>query len=80
MELQSLSVELRGYGPHKGRYMASVKYKNNKGEITLHLSPELSEDLLRFTGKAIKKYSEDAAKELQDSIDLSVEKARRQEL
>lgn len=77
MELENLTIDLKRYGPHQGRYLAKVKYCNNEGGIILNLSPELSEDLLRFTGKAIKKYSEDAAKELQDSINLSVEKAQK---
>lgn len=69
--LSDLRIQLQGYGDHKGRYLATVKYKGDAGEIALNLSPELSSDLMRFCGGSIKRFSDSAALELKAAIDES---------
>lgn len=76
MKLQELEIKLMRWGENKGQYEAVVSYADKSGEIKLLLDPELSAELLRHTGDAIRKYSARAADELRDHVEQSVEEAR----
>lgn len=72
LKLSSLNIKLETWGDHKGRYKASVKYEGNKGDVKLHLSPDLSDDLMHFIGGSIKRFSDSAMLELERSIEASI--------
>lgn len=70
--LDTIHIHRMNYGDHEGCYSASVKYKGDAGEVKLNLSPEMSNEFMRFCGNAIKKFSDAATLELKDAIDESV--------
>ena len=78
LTLDKLEIELQRWGDHKGRYIATVAYSGETGQVKLNLSPELSEDLMRFCGGSIKRFSESAALELNASIEASILEAEKQ--
>lgn len=75
LKLTKLEIKLNQWGEDKGLYTAQVTYDGKKGAITMNVSPELTHDLLRFCGGAIKRFSEAAALELDHSITASIESA-----
>lgn len=74
--LKDLRISLQTYGEHEGKYLAKVVYTGEKGSMELKLSPELSNDLLRFCGNSIKRFSESAILELSESFEKSFLQAK----
>jgi hypothetical protein len=75
MILEEMRIRRLTYGDNKGSYEASITYSGKSGKVQLNLSPEISQELLRFCGDAIKRCSSKAADELTESVDFSILKA-----
>lgn len=76
MILERILIKRTSYGANEGQYEAAISYNNEAGSIKLNLSPELSTELLKCCGKAIKKFSKDAAAELDRNIISSIREAK----
>ena len=73
MILDRLDIRRISYGDNEGSYKATIKFDDeSKGNVTLIMSPELSDELLRHCGSAIKEFSQKASEELADSIENSI--------
>ena len=77
--LKDLRISLETWGDNEGKYTAKIAYQGEEGKIELVLSPELSNELLRFSGLAIKKFSAAALSELNESFERSFKKAKLEE-
>lgn len=80
LHLEYLRIRLLGFGPNKGKYVAKVKYEGESGCIEINLSPEITNELMRFCGGAIKRHSETAMLEIKEAIDQSVKVAKAKEV
>lgn len=58
------------------RYIATVHYKSNKGEITMPLTPEISERLLEFVAPLIARLGAEAAQEIASNIYKTIEASK----
>lgn len=76
MKLTKLEIELIRWGEEKGQYKAAVKYEGQDGSVELLLDNNLSTELLKHTGDAIRKFSASAADKLSKSVEQSVAEAR----
>lgn len=78
MSLERLTIEKtpswRDTNPD--RYIATVHYKSNKGEITMPLTPEISERLLEFVAPLIARLGAEAAQEIASNIYRAIETAK----
>lgn len=77
MKLKSLEIRLQAsYEDNPGKYQGVICFEGQAGNVKLLLDPDLSAALLGFIGDTVVKFSETAARQLQDSIALSVQEAR----
>lgn len=76
MKLKSLEIKLNSsWEDNPGKYQARICFEGQSGIVSLLLDPDLSAALLGFIGDTVVKFSETAARQLQDSIALSVQEA-----
>lgn len=76
MRMHRLEIEKARYGEHKGKYVGRVSFKGERGDIGIILSPEVTESFLALAGDLLIAHVEVAGRELQDSIDLAVDRAK----
>jgi hypothetical protein len=75
MTLKSLQIDLKGYGEHKGKFMAVVQLQdpdNHYNSISLELSPEASLRLLTVAREELILATHDAATELETRLRQSI--------
>lgn len=68
MKLKDLRIELETYGDNKGRYIARVNYENPTGNIRLILTPDISEELMKYVGPMLNKFALDGMADIQAAI------------
>lgn len=78
MKIKSLEIQLQpSYSlDNAGKYIATVRYEDHNGAVSLILEPGISAALLSFVGPVLAKYANQAALEIQQNILASVEEAR----
>lgn len=76
MKLRSLNIKFNEWGPFEGRYTGEVECFGEAGKVSMALTPEMSNELLKTCGEQIVKISMLSAQELQKSIQFSIEEAK----
>lgn len=80
MHLKHLEIELYGYGPDKGKYIAKVRVGDDKSEIRMELSPEVSavvlSNCITFLCEATDRASSEMKQKLMDCLPLSLPNSR----
>jgi len=64
MILQKLEVEIERWGENKGKYKGVVKFSDERGEVSLLLSPEHIEQMFRVCAGAIIETSKRCAEDM----------------
>ncbi len=68
MHLEKLTIELKRYGEHAGKYIAAVTVADNESTIIMQLSPEMSNIVLRECIGELCRATDDAAKEMKERL------------
>ena len=78
MKLKYLEIrQIPSYATENpGRYKAEIEFDGKDGKITLPLDVEISAAILGFVGPALTKFTNQAAKKLEDSIALSLSESK----
>ena len=76
MKMQSLEIERERWGDDKGLYIGTVKFTGEKGSICIKMSSQVTESFLALAGDLLIAHVEVAGKDLQNSIDVAVDKAK----
>ncbi len=79
MKLERIDIRRITYGDDEGRYKATVRIKGENGFVSVVMSPDLSDEMLRHCGDAVKKYSKKAADELIASITESIKSTSKEQ-
>ncbi len=81
MTLVDLNIRRRtSYEEMSGRYVAEVKFQGSRGNITLPLSPEISEKLMEYLAPLLARFGSDAAAEIAASVLKAVEDRKATEI
>lgn len=75
MKMTKLTIERERWGDHAGEYVGKVCFESSRGDIGIRMSPEVTESFLALAGDLIIAHVEVAGRELQDSIDVAVDRA-----
>ena len=76
MKLQELTIKRERWGDDEGKYTGLVRFDSDKGDIGIKMSQEVTESFLALAGDLIIAHVEVAGKELQNSIDIAVDRAK----
>lgn len=68
LEITKLSIEKKCWGEHEGKYIAEVKIKDDKNELSIVLSPEVSEMLLPLVADELCKAASNYANDLREKL------------
>ncbi len=64
MELESLHVNQESYGPRKGEYTGTCKFKGQHGTVEIMLDHAFSSSLLKLVADSVVRASKDLAQNL----------------
>jgi serine kinase of HPr protein (carbohydrate metabolism regulator) len=76
MKLKSLEIELQKWGENEGKYLSTIKYEGEKGEIKMLLDSKISGALLVCIGETITSFAAEASKQVESSIIQSLGEAK----
>ncbi len=78
MKLKNLKIEMiPSYRDNAGKYEGEIEYEGVRGNVQMKLDAKLSEALLLCIGSTVTKFAAESARQLEESIALSVEEARK---
>lgn len=72
MELRTLSIERKTYGELAGKYIATVRIGDEKGTISMEISPRISNIILHACVDELSAATELAANTFRDNLRASV--------
>lgn len=61
MQLESLSIQRRIYGPNEGKLEGEITFKNPRGKVQLVLNDEISQRLLAIVADGVVESSREIA-------------------
>lgn len=76
MKLKSLEIELQEWGQFRGQYTGKVQYQGAEGAVSLTLSPDVSETVLRAIAGDIVRLTQRTADDFAAITFNSVDRAR----
>lgn len=64
MQLSRLTISFTEYGVNKGRYVGEAQFSNQYGQVTVVMSPDMSDEVLKICASALVKNTQDLAQNL----------------
>jgi len=76
VKLEKLVIDYQRWGPHEGKYTGKANFTSDRGTLGIVMSPEVTESFLALAGDLLVAHIEVAGKELQDSVDVAIDRAK----
>jgi hypothetical protein len=72
--LQTLKIEMQGYGDHKGKYLGNITFRNGDYEsFTFNITPEMVQPYIDLIAAEIVKSADNLGADLKKSLGLDLE-------